>query len=120
MDLIFSKGERTLGGIADAIGPMAMTMLDDAFLAPSYYWRCNNIPSRPFITGENVRDWQLSESDAIANPYDSTMAPKPLSELGAMKMHFRPYRKSLEARLMFGKTQLEAGFRLYGYRYVDS
>jgi hypothetical protein len=86
-----------------------MTMLDDPYLGPSHLWRRSKIACRPFITGESVRDWYFAESDSIAYPYNDLMEPQEDSSIKAMLVHLWPFRRLLELRLMFGKTQKESG-----------
>jgi hypothetical protein len=113
------SGERTLGADAEAIGPMAMTMLDEVYLAEQHVWRKHGVPVRPYVTGDSVRDWSCESQEFIANPYDDQLQVKDLQELENLVTHLWPYRPSLSARLMFGKTPLEAGLRWHEYRYIE-
>jgi hypothetical protein len=119
MEYLNDKGVKPLSDMAEVIGPMAMTMLDEAFLGPKHFWGKKKVPAKPFITGESVRDWHFSESEFIAFPYDSEMNTLKLSSLGGALEHLWPYKGLLEARLMFGKTQKEAGLKWFEYRYVE-
>lgn len=119
MELLSDQADQLLGQVTDAIGPMAMTMLDDAFLGPAYYWNRSGIPYRPFVTGESVRDWHFAGSEEIAYPYDSNIAPQDIKQLPGMFVHLWPFKQLLESRLMFGKTQTEAGLGWHEYRYVE-
>jgi hypothetical protein len=118
-ETLTEQNGQTLGELADAIGPMAMTMLDDPYIGPAHLWNRNRISCRAFVTGESVRDWHFTDSDDIAYPYNDAMEVQDPSEIKEMLAHLWPYRRMLELRLMFGKTQQEAGLQWYEYRYVE-
>jgi hypothetical protein len=113
------KGELTLGALARAIGPMAMTLMDDVLVAESAFWRRLQIPHLSYLTGESIRDWTVDLSLSILAPYNDRFEIQPLDSLGGTAKYLWPYRALLRNRTMFGKTTDEAGLPWYGYRYLE-
>ncbi|MEQ8638590.1 BREX-2 system adenine-specific DNA-methyltransferase PglX [Gimesia maris] len=109
----------TLNSFVDAIGPMAMTMLDEVFLAEESTWKSKQIDARSYITGDSVRDWNYNYSEYISNPYDISLTPKPLESISFFAQYIWSFRPLLKNRLMFQKTPAEAGLEWYEYRYYE-
>jgi hypothetical protein len=103
----------------DAIGPMAITALDEAYLAKQHVWSKLRIPSRAYGTGDSVRDWRLLSEESIVWPYNDQLEVEEASADSRMSRHFWPYRLQLIGRTMFGKSQLEANLVWYEYRYFE-
>jgi len=107
-------GERIL-----AMGPMAITGSEECFVAPSHVWKKQGCRSRPYIVGDQIRDWQVYAKDYAAFPYDDDLASQPLERLGNFGRFEWPFRSVLRERKMFGKTASEAGINWYEYRYIE-
>jgi hypothetical protein len=113
--LLEDRAEKTLGNISDSIGFMAITGEDEVFVTSGDTCARYNLPSRAFGIGEVVRDWAISEQYAVIFPYDDFWTPQFAAPLTRWLW---PYRVMLKRRLMFGKTQIEAGFDWREYRHV--
>ncbi|MCB9596963.1 MAG: BREX-2 system adenine-specific DNA-methyltransferase PglX [Sandaracinaceae bacterium] len=113
--LLEERAEATLGDRVVSIGFMAITGEDDVYVAPRQHFERHSLPARPFGFGEAVRDWSCDESTHVLFPYDKgwVAAADP-----AVLRFLWPYRTRLTQRLMFGKTQLEAGHAWFEYRHV--
>ena len=116
-ELLEERAEKRLGELADSIGFMAITGEDDAFVAPADFFRRLSLPSRRFGIGELIRDWSFSEGDHVLFDYtdkwNHTASPPVLK-------HLWPWRTRLSQRLMFGKTQLQAGHHWSAYKHVGT
>jgi hypothetical protein len=110
-----SRASHTLADVTLSIGPMAVTGEDDAFVADAPLFRRLGLPFRGFGIGEVVRDWAIADTSAVLFPYrddwNAHLDPK-------QERFLWPYRRSLSRRLMFGKTQLEAGLQWWEYRHL--
>jgi hypothetical protein len=114
-ELLEERAEKQLSELVSSIGFMAITGEDDAFAAPLAVFQRHSLPYRGFGTGEAVRDWSLASSETVLFPYSDSWEPVAShSVLGWLW----PYRTALTQRLMFGKTQLEAGRKWFEYRHV--
>jgi hypothetical protein len=101
------------------IGFMAITALDDVFVGSSALWSRLGIDSRPYVTGESVRDWSCAGAQTIAFPYSVEFVARPLPELNRFIRFAWPYRCLLENRSMFGKIPNEVGLQWYEYRFLN-
>ncbi len=114
-ELIETRSTARLGALVDSIGFMSISGEDDAFVGPPVLFERHGLPHRRFGVGEVVRDWATQDGDSILFPYDEQWLPS-LSERTGRWLW--PYRALLQQRLMFGKTQLQAGFQWFEYRHV--
>jgi hypothetical protein len=100
------------------IGFAVITGEDDAFMAPSYRFKSLGIRStRPFGTGDIVRDFDIQTGDSILWPYDSALTVRSLVSRDADWQHLWCNRRYLQVRKRFG-TPVETikGFAWYEYR----
>jgi hypothetical protein len=119
MDTLDLRGERPLGDWATSIGFMAITGEDDAFLRSQAYLAHRRLPTRIFGIGEVVRDWSVAEREYLIFPYDGeSWAPLDISKNAGLERELWPFKRKLSTRLMFGKTQIQAGFPWWEYRHV--
>ncbi len=102
-----------------AVGPMAITGLEEPFVGSRDLWRRLRIPCLPYLAGDAIRDWSFDSPDWIACPYDESFSTLPLSALGRLSYHLWAFRESLQNRVMFGKLPSEAGVSWYEYRYLE-
>lgn len=114
-DVLQQRATKCLHEIVDSIGFMSISGEDEAYVASSAVFVRHRLPFRSFGVGEVVRDWTLQDGDSILFPYDDGWRPK-LEE--HTERWLWPYKARLCQRLMFGKTQLEAGFNWFEYRHV--
>jgi hypothetical protein len=107
-----------LEGVIESIGFMAITGEDDVFILPHHVTRRARLHSRPFCTGDMVRDWMIEPGDRAVFPYDPSSP-----ELSSWKPMQVPHllrflwsvRVPVQNRSMFGKTVEEHGFRWFEY-----
>ncbi|WP_261574302.1 BREX-2 system adenine-specific DNA-methyltransferase PglX [Frankia gtarii] len=91
----------------EGIGFLAITGDDDFFIAQGRAparWVREEVPHRPFVTGELIRDWGAS-SDRTLWPYDGQ---KPNKSLYSSPIYW-PYRTNLRASIYFGRTREQRG-----------
>jgi hypothetical protein len=100
---------------------MAMTMLDEAFIAPRHVLRSHGVRTLSFVTGDDVRDWAFFEGSAILDPYGNDYEHRDIErkDVHALRLLW-PNRMGLRSRRMFGKTADEAGIPWYEYRYIET
>ncbi|MFN9420951.1 MAG: BREX-2 system adenine-specific DNA-methyltransferase PglX, partial [Pirellula sp.] len=118
-ELIEENSVSRLSEKVDAIGPMAITALDEVFIAPKHTWAKLGIECRLYITGDCVRDWGYGSEEYICDPYDANYNVHELSNLKGFEKHVWLHRVSLHQRLMFGKTPEQAGLKWFEYRYLE-
>lgn len=112
---------RTLNSLSTSIGFAAITGEDDAFALPKRVIASLNLHSRPFVLGDEVRDWALRPSSAVAFPYEETaalLASGAAVNTGAAK-HFWSMRTNLRNRLMFGKSPEQAGLNWWELSFIS-
>lgn len=118
-ELIEETSNDALAQFVDAIGPMAITALDEVFIAPEHVWQKLNVGFRPYITGDSVRDWTYDSLEYICNVYEDDLKVVPFLKLGNLQRHLWCHSIALKQRLMFGKTPEQAGLKWYEYRYME-
>lgn len=111
----------TLKSVASSVGFAAITGEDDVFALPARNFRLLNLHSRPFVLGDEVRDWCVSPSAAVAFPYEESaalpaIAPDPSS---SAIHHFWKLRTNLRNRLMFGKSPEQAGLNWWELSFIS-
>ncbi len=60
----------------------------------------------PFVIGETVRDWTITNPPFAIYPYDS-IGGKAITPYGALSQHFWNFRTTLCSRTIFGKSVLD-------------
>lgn len=109
----------TLGAVADAIGPTAVPGTDEVYvLGEECLSRARITLSRPYVTGDLVRDYATDPS-AAAFPYDGALEAVPLERLprGDLRWYWT-YRFALASYLMFGKRKSERGLQYHEWGYL--
>lgn len=102
----------------EEIGFAVITGEDDAFVAPGRRFRSIGVnSSRPFGTGDIVRDFDVHAGERVIWPYDEELALQPLAVGSSTWRFLWPYRRNLQVRKRFG-TPVETirGFTWYEYR----
>ncbi|WP_326723512.1 BREX-2 system adenine-specific DNA-methyltransferase PglX [Streptomyces sp. NBC_00243] len=106
----------TLGKKAQAIGAGAVTREDDAYMVGVEFLRRKGIPTtqqRPIVEGTQVRDYLVWNPTVSIWPYSNETMKAETSE--ATFRTLWPYRKLLQGRVAFGKTQLQRGLTWFEY-----
>jgi len=117
--LLDASGPEKLSTRVESIGFQCITGDDEFFVAPHHVWRRVGCPSRALGVGDLVRNWSIGVDEFAAFPYDSeSLRVLPLDKLGEFGRFAWPYRCHLSTRLMFGRTQVEAGLEWYAYRHL--
>lgn len=117
--------EKALSASAVAIGSCALTREDSLYSMDEKSAERSGIPGsqiKPFITGEDVRNWTLVTSKCAVWPYDPTslLALDGPDAVAVMRGIWR-WRAGLSRRVAYGKSQLEHGRKWYEYSmfFVD-
>ncbi|NPC68928.1 BREX-2 system adenine-specific DNA-methyltransferase PglX [Corallococcus exiguus] len=100
-----TPGAELLGRIASAIGPMCITKQDDLFsqsLGVLSRCRVGAEVLRPYVSGDDLRDWSVDIREDVIFPYDGKAITRPLSELGGVGSFLWRWRTILESRAVFG------------------
>ncbi|MFJ9030274.1 BREX-2 system adenine-specific DNA-methyltransferase PglX [Streptomyces sp. NPDC102274] len=106
----------SLGEIARSIGAGAVTREDDAYMIGAGYARRSGIPAgelRPIVEGVQVRDYSLWNPITSIWPYKESTLKAHASEPTQRVLWM--YRKTLQERVAFSKTQLERGLTWFEY-----
>lgn len=113
MGLLDAAATHALKQEVESIGFAAITGDDEVFVRGirSAAARLDEVPMRPFIEGNDVRDLGFRSSGPAVYPY-------PVSIARDCERVFWPYRKTLSAGLMFGKTRAAMG--MWWGEYVHS
>ncbi|WP_129336389.1 BREX-2 system adenine-specific DNA-methyltransferase PglX [Cellulomonas endophytica] len=104
---------RTLGdAIERNIGGAIRAGADEAYMRPRLVAREAHVAARfrPFVIGEDVRDYSWSASDLIAFPYDDDLRAD-----GALDTVLWPWRTPLARRTTFKGSMADAGLRWSAY-----
>ena len=124
-DLFVSIGQppTKLGTRCDSIGYTGQTNADDVFLASGTVLRRRLVSDelhRPFVTGDDVRDYAVSSAAEAIFPYstDGSVLVDPASSRALMAWVW-PYRGNLGARATFNqKTYREEGRPWWSWHQV--
>lgn len=116
LDRTESQATNRLGDVTESMGFSAITGEDAAFLGDPrspHTWSRDGISTRPFVIGEQVRDFALVQPFTAAFPYDNgdDASTLPWADSSA----FWPLRTTLRCGLAFGRTREEAGRQWFEY-----
>lgn len=114
-ELLEERSQKRLGDLVTSIGFMAIVGEDELYIAPVGTWSRWGLPAAILGVGESVRDWSLEPAVEILLPYDSEWNA---TESAAIYRTLWPYKRLLSERLMFGKTQIQAGLKWFEYRHL--
>ncbi|MDR3405901.1 MAG: BREX-2 system adenine-specific DNA-methyltransferase PglX [Chthoniobacter sp.] len=104
-ELIEEAEEKKMSAVVKLIGVFGMTNCDEVFVGPADFFRRAQLPTpfcRSFITGEQIRDWQIEEADAALLPY-TTRGLVGLEALGFFARGLWNFRTVLGNRATFAK-----------------
>ena len=120
--LIESKSFATVEAIAASVGVMAVTGEDDVYVGSrdqlSRRGHDQAEALRPFVVGDQVRDWRIDSAYAL---FPHNQLTGDLFTIPAAEPWFWKYRARLASRIYFGKTHSERGldWREYGIVVKD-
>jgi len=112
-----AKAAAALDTVADSIGILSFTLLDDVYVLPDH------VPvrlrfsqnTRPFVTGDHVRDWAVNTREAAVFPYGKDLRSS-LDESGPAGHFLWGCRTPLSNSKMFnGKTKVASGLAWHEY-----
>jgi hypothetical protein len=113
---IESECEQVLEDVLEEIGFGAVTREDDVYLVSRAVAVRNSVPTqhvRPLVSGEEVRDWSISNPIEALFPYDPvTLASM---QIPAIDKLLWPWKTQLRIRIAYGLSQLERGLRWSEY-----
>ncbi len=110
---IDASASDTLGQFAESIGIVAVTLQDEAFLAPSHAFRRAGVEQRrSAVLGDGLRDWRSHDELEALFPYsaDGTATADP-----ATLRWLWPFREPLRRNLLFGKTKEQRKLKWFEY-----
>ena len=105
-----SKGR--LDNIVRSWGAVVLTRADPVFVWDRAAAVLGRELFRPFVTGEDVRDWRIEPRSTLIYPYGDDRQPV---EDPRVLRKLWPYRVDLRERVAFGLGQLERGLPWYSY-----
>ena len=106
---VLDRAPGRLSGGVESIGFAAVSGEDGAYLDAA---RSVEAPTRLYVEGDVVRDWENRVDTEAVYPYDSE--GRPLAGLKAT-WHFWRLRAPLRAGLVFGKTKEQRGMAWFEY-----
>ena len=112
-ELIDEAASETLASLVESVGYASFPGLDDPFIVDAQTLSRRAVSSsmiKPYIDGEAVRDWTMSEEQAALVPYDNTFEEIPYTPDSGWGKHLWPFRTPLGNVKTFGqKTRNEVG-----------
>ncbi|MEI9939255.1 MAG: BREX-2 system adenine-specific DNA-methyltransferase PglX [Pseudomonadota bacterium] len=114
-ELLEEKAVQRLGDLSTAIGRSTHTGEDSFFFMSASAATRLGVPAHafvPLVTGEQVRDWSLSEDEVSLFPYDKKTG-KPRPPTGRDQHHYWIYRTTLRERQDFGQKIEERGLKWF-------
>jgi len=109
--LLRAAGE--IGARSSAIGILAVTGADDAFVHPRGNDVRQGFPARPYVTGEDVRDWEVDRAEICVWPYAGHEQLQSLEQSPGLTRLLSPLRVLLSTRRRFGVPMIQRGFAWY-------
>ena len=118
---ILEDGQETLGHKVFQIGFSVVTGADEAFAcgSSSDLRRLFGFEGRPFVSGEDVRDYRIRPMLNAIWPYDAEFRATPLKEGTALFKHFWSLRTNLSNRKLYGQPFLGTGLKWHEYGEVN-
>jgi len=112
-----TKAAAVLDTFADSIGILSFTLLDDVYVLPDHVpQRLGFVDNtRPFVTGDHVRDWAITTRESAVFPYGQDLRSS-LDQQGAAGHFLWGYRTPLSNSKMFnGKSKVASGLAWHEY-----
>nr|WP_279536300.1 BREX-2 system adenine-specific DNA-methyltransferase PglX [Nocardioides ochotonae] len=102
-----ASANRFLESVVADMGRTTVVGEDDAWIYPAQrasVLSLKNLPWRPFVLGEQVRDFGIALETIAVNPYMDDANSEPVGSTSPVVDHLWPERKVLEDRTVFGKN----------------
>ena len=116
------ENTKPLATLTTDLGFICITKADDVFVLPKSAAErngCDPVALRPFVMGEEVRDWTVDEQNACIFPYTNDAELLPEVNIPATLKLIWSCRAALEDRKVFGgQTYREAGKSWYSYGQI--
>lgn len=113
-EILATASVETLGDVAEEIGRTTHTGEDEAFIQSGESPRRSFDPyCVPLISGEDVRDWTLTQRNAVIFPYEGEKAATWIQIPYQLEQHFWRLRTRLRNRRDFGQTIEERGLKWF-------
>lgn len=118
---VIEEDRPLLATVVHQIGFGVVTGADEvfAFGGRADLLRTLGTTGRPFVTGEDVRDYRCSPTLHSIWLYDDEFRPLPLLPETTTFRYMWPFRTSLSGRKLYGQPILEAGLKWYEYGEVN-
>lgn len=118
---LIEEGGDTLGSKVFQIGFSVVTGADEAYACGNAcdLRRLTGSDGRPFVSGEDVRDYRIRSVLNAIWPYDAEFKSIPLEPGTQLHKHFWRLRTSLSNRKLYGQPFLETGLNWYEYGEVN-
>ncbi|GAB3687923.1 BREX-2 system adenine-specific DNA-methyltransferase PglX [Nocardiopsis oceani] len=105
--------ESVLGRVVESIGFAVITGEDGVFVVDSTVRdRLPQLPVRPFVLGDAVRDWRISSGDFVIAPFDDGG-----NGADEIEKYGWGWRSMLGGNIYFGKNKYERGLKWYDYAF---
>jgi type I restriction-modification system DNA methylase subunit len=104
--------------LKDNIGYGCVTRADEVYFVPGSLLRSSGQLRHhilPFTVGDEVRDWTYLSQGYALFPYNVDLLPADLAQSHALRAYLTPFRKHLERRVAYGKSQTERGLEWFEY-----
>lgn len=109
-----AKAPHALATLVDSVGVLSVTGNNDVYIHPkANSQRLGQLPAKPFITGEDVRDWTAISTDECIWPFDDKRAPVAFNSNAPLFRFLWSYRSHLSLRRRFGVPMLQRGLTWY-------
>jgi hypothetical protein len=111
-----------LGSGCESVGRMCGTSADDALTRPVRVLERRHVEPdviRPFVTGQDLRDWRVESFTEAIFPYDDAIETIDVKSRPRLHRELLPLRRILENRKVFGgRNYREAGRPWWGYHQI--
>jgi hypothetical protein len=104
---LVSSAPRVLVNAIEDLGFSVIIGEDDAFVRPLHAVRA--LPSTPFVTGHDVRDWEAAAGTHVLRPF--RWSDLEVEEDPGLTRELWPWRRRLEERIVSGSTSMIAARR---------
>ncbi|MCA8980122.1 MAG: BREX-2 system adenine-specific DNA-methyltransferase PglX, partial [Planctomycetes bacterium] len=120
--VLTESASSTLGSGCDSVGFMCITKQDDALTRPVGVLTRRRVEAdviRPFVTGQDLRDWRADPVMDAIFPYDKAISTIDINTRPGLRRELLPLRSTLEDRKVFGgKNYREAGKHWWEYGQI--
>jgi type I restriction-modification system DNA methylase subunit len=104
--------------LATNIGYSCVTRADEIYFPPLHLLRIASIPISqiaPLTVGDELRNWGCVSRDFALFPYSADLKTIALARFSSIERYLKPFRRHLEDRVAYGKTQIERGLQWFEY-----